>query len=81
MRRTRLLVTAGIAAFLIFLVAFLPASMLLRYVPPEVALNGVTGTVWRGGAASISFANPCATVISNTRPGPFAGRWDYWRSR
>ncbi len=62
MRRTRLLVAAGIAAFLIFLVAFLPASMLLQYLPPEVTLSGVTGTVWRGGATagSTSAANPGA---------------------
>jgi general secretion pathway protein N len=54
MRRTRLLIAAGVAAFLVFLVAFLPASMLLRFVPAEVSLSGVTGTIWRGAAASIA---------------------------
>lgn len=69
MRRIRLLVAAGIAAFLIFLVAFLPASMLLPYVPPEVTLSGVTGTVWRGGAASISIkGTPLGSLRWSNRP-------------
>jgi general secretion pathway protein N len=69
MRRTRLLVAAGVAAFLIFLVAFLPASMLLQYLPPEVTLSGVTGTVWRGGAASISIkGTPLGSLRWSNRP-------------
>lgn len=55
MRRTTLLVIAGVAAFLLFLVAFLPATLLLRFLPPEVTLRGVTGTVWRGSAADLRF--------------------------
>jgi general secretion pathway protein N len=54
MRRPALLIAAGTAAFLAFLVAFLPASVLLRFVPPEVGLSQVTGTVWRGGAGSVT---------------------------
>lgn len=55
MRRSTLLVAAGLAAFLLFLVAFLPASVLLRFLPPEVALEGVSGTVWRGRAQVVRF--------------------------
>ena len=54
MRRSTLLVAAGIAAFLLFLVAFLPATLLLRFLPADVALEGVSGTVWRGQAESVS---------------------------
>ncbi len=55
MRRTTLLVVAGVAAFLLFLVAFLPATLLLRFLPPEVTLDGVAGTVWKGSAADLRF--------------------------
>jgi len=55
MRRTTLLVVAGFAAFLLFLVAFLPATLLLRFLPPEVALDGVAGTVWKGYATDLRF--------------------------
>ena len=53
MRRPALLIAAGTAAFLAFLAAFLPASILLRFLPPEVQLSQVSGTVWRGGAGSV----------------------------
>jgi len=55
MRRTTLLIAAGLAAFLLFLIAFLPATVLLRFLPPEVALQGVGGTVWKGSAAEVRF--------------------------
>lgn len=54
MRRTTMLMAAGTAAFLVFLVAFLPASLVLRALPPEVSLSQVSGTVWRGRAESVS---------------------------
>jgi general secretion pathway protein N len=54
MRRTTMLIAAGTAAFLVFLVAFLPASLLLRALPPGVSLSQVSGTVWRGRAESVS---------------------------
>ena len=49
-----MLIAAGTAAFLVFLVAFLPASLLLRVLPPGVSLSQVSGTVWRGRAESVS---------------------------
>ena len=54
MRRTTLLIVAGAASFLVFLVAFLPASLLLRFLPPDVALSDVRGTVWWGSAGSLA---------------------------
>jgi len=53
MKQRTLLVAAGIGAFLLFLIASMPAGLLA--VPAEtlgLRLTGVHGTVWRGGAAS-----------------------------
>lgn len=55
MKRPALFVAAGLAAFLLFLVALLPATMLLRFLPPDIVLTGPAGTVWRGSATDISF--------------------------
>jgi general secretion pathway protein N len=69
MRRTRLLIAAGVAAFLVFLVVFLPASMLLRFVPAEVSLSGVSGTIWRGAATSIAIkGTPLGRLRWTNRP-------------
>jgi general secretion pathway protein N len=54
MRRPAFLIAAGAAAFIVFLVAFLPASVLLRFLPAEVSLSGVEGTVWRGQAEAVA---------------------------
>lgn len=54
MRPARFLIAAGTAAFLVFLLAFLPAHLLLRFLPPDVVLTQVSGSVWRGGAGSVS---------------------------
>jgi general secretion pathway protein N len=69
MRRTRLLIAAGVAAFLVSLIAFLPASMLLRFMPPEISLGGVSGTIWRGSAASIAIkGTPLGRLRWTSRP-------------
>lgn len=69
MRRSTLLIAAGVAAFLLFLVAFLPATVLLRFVPPEVTLAGVSGTVWRGRADTLSFrGRPLGALTWSSRP-------------
>jgi general secretion pathway protein N len=51
-RRSRL-IAAGIAAFLVFLIAMVPASQLTSRLPPGIAMNGVGGTIWSGHAANI----------------------------
>ena len=53
MRRPAALIAAGVAAFLFFFAALLPASVLLRFIPPAITLAGVDGTVWRGSADEV----------------------------
>jgi general secretion pathway protein N len=55
MPRSGALLAAGIAAFLLFLLAFLPATLALRFVPPELALEGLSGSVWNGSVANASW--------------------------
>lgn len=55
MRRPGLLLAAGAATFLLFLVAFLPATVLPRALPPELGLEGLEGTVWRGSARDVAW--------------------------
>ncbi len=54
MARQRLLVAAGIAAFLVFLVALVPATLLTRWLPPGIAVAGLDGTIWSGRASTLS---------------------------
>ena len=69
MRRPALLIAAGAAAFIVFLVAFLPASVLLRFLPAEVSLSGVRGTVWRGEAEELAVSGqPIGSLRWSNRP-------------
>jgi general secretion pathway protein N len=69
MRRPALLVAAGAAAFIVFLVVFLPASILLRFLPAEVSLSGVSGTVWRGQADDVAIrGRPVGSISWSNRP-------------
>lgn len=69
MRRPKLLFSAGAAAFLLFMVAFLPASLLLRLVPPEIELRGVQGSVWRGRATEVALrGRPLGALRWSNRP-------------
>lgn len=69
MRRPGVLVAAGAAAFIVFLVAFLPASVLLRYLPAEVSLAAVEGTVWRGAAGNVVIrGKPVGALRWSNRP-------------
>jgi len=54
MSRRGIYIAAGIAAFLVFLVAMVPANQLSRRLPPEIAMSGVGGTIWSGRAAGLS---------------------------
>jgi general secretion pathway protein N len=49
-----LLVAAGIAAFLVALVAMVPASEVASRLPPGASLSGVGGTVWSGHARTLA---------------------------
>jgi general secretion pathway protein N len=47
-------VAAGLAAFLVFLVAMVPASQVTRRLPSGVSLDGVSGTIWSGRARTVA---------------------------
>lgn len=47
-------IAAGVAAFVVFLVAMMPATQLARRLPAGVALAGVGGTIWSGQARSLT---------------------------
>jgi general secretion pathway protein N len=69
MRRPGFLIAAGAAAFIVFLIAFLPASVLLRFLPAEVSLSGVQGTVWRGEADALAIrGQPVGALRWSNRP-------------
>jgi len=54
------LVATAIAAYLVFLIVMLPANLLLPLVSeqiPDLTLNGVEGTVWRGAARSVAYGD------------------------
>jgi general secretion pathway protein N len=47
-------IAAGVAAFVVFLVAMMPATQLARRLPTGIALAGVGGTIWSGQARSLT---------------------------
>lgn len=68
MRRPLLLAALGVAAFLLFLLAMLPASVLLRFAPPGLAATGLAGSVWKGVAANVAWqGHPIGRVGWNCR--------------
>jgi general secretion pathway protein N len=69
MARRGALIAAGIAAFLVFLVAMVPARELARRLPPVVALEGVGGTIWSGHARSLALhGRPLGAAEWSCRP-------------
>jgi general secretion pathway protein N len=64
-----LFVAAGIVAFLVFLVALVPASQLAARMPTGVELGGVGGTIWSGDAESLSVeGRPLGALDWSCRP-------------
>lgn len=53
MRQGRLLLWVGLVVFAVMIVATLPASLLTSRLPPELAVEGVSGTIWSGGADEV----------------------------
>ena len=71
MTRTGLLVAAGVAAFLVFTIALVPASVLTRWLPPGVAVVGLDGTIWSGRASSVNLQGRDLGAASwSCRPWP-----------
>jgi general secretion pathway protein N len=63
------LIAAGIAAFLVCLVAMVPASQVARRMPPGAALTGVSGTIWSGEARSLAVnGRPFGALAWSCRP-------------
>ncbi|WP_394132887.1 type II secretion system protein N [Shewanella maritima] len=56
----------GIALYLVFLVVYMPANWLLSVapLPNNVSLTGVTGTLWQGRAAQVSFDKRSVEQVS-----------------
>lgn len=54
MSRKSLLIAAGIAAFLAFVVAMVPARQLASRLPPGIEMQGVGGTIWSGRAMGLA---------------------------
>ncbi len=48
------LIAAGVAAFLVFLVAMVPAGQLAHRLPEGIAMTGVAGTIWSGRASGLA---------------------------
>jgi general secretion pathway protein N len=69
MSRRGAYVAAGLAAFVVFLVALVPASQLAQRLPPGLALDGVSGTIWSGQARSLAIdGRPLGTLRWSCRP-------------
>ena len=62
-------VAAGLAAFLVCLVAMVPASQLARRMPAGVAIDGPSGTIWSGRARGLTVQNrPLGALRWSCRP-------------
>lgn len=69
MSRKALLIAAGIAAFVVCLVAMVPAAVIVSRLPPGLALTGVSGTIWSGRAASLAVQRrPLGALQWSCRP-------------
>jgi len=69
MARRGVYVAAGLAAFAVFMVALVPAHQLARRLPPDVALDGVSGTIWSGRARSLAVqGHPLGALHWSCRP-------------
>jgi hypothetical protein len=49
------MILIGLAAILAAIVAFLPASIIAHFLPPNVAAEEFSGSVWHGSAGKIRF--------------------------
>ena len=71
MRRPAVFLAAGALAFVAFLVILLPAPVMMRWMPAQVALSGLQGTLWSGQASEIR--------ISGQPLGALTWQCRYWR--
>jgi general secretion pathway protein N len=63
------LIAAGVAAFLVCLVAMVPATQLTSRLPSGIALAGVGGTIWSGQARTLAVnGRPLGALRWSCRP-------------
>ncbi len=69
MRQTRLLVLVGVAVFAAVIVATLPASLLASRLPSDLAVEGVSGSIWNGAADEVRLRGaPLGSLTWNVEP-------------
>ncbi len=61
----------GLGAYLVFLVALAPAHSLRSFLPAEVRVAGVTGSVWKGHAARIEYKDYRAEDVDWRLASPY----------
>ena len=63
------LIAAGVAAFLVCLIAMVPANQLANRLPAGVKLGGIGGTIWTGRARSLALnGRPIGALQWSCRP-------------
>jgi hypothetical protein len=69
MRRAVKLIVVGLVAFGLSLLVFLPASLLVRWLPPNVTAGVLSGTVWNGASDSLQVnGEPLGAARWKVRP-------------
>lgn len=73
----------GLAAYLAFLVVFVPAHWVAAHLPAEIRLHGVSGTPWRGHARRIEYAGYAVERVDWWFKAPYRILWGElpWRVR
>jgi len=70
MRQGPILAVVGAAVFVGVVVATLPASLLVNRLPPDLKVEGASGTIWNGGADSIRLrGTPLGSFSWSLEPG------------
>lgn len=79
MRQGPLIAIVGVLVFAGVGVATLPASLVVSRLPPQVAVEGASGTVWNGAATQASWqGTPLGALTWNAHPlSLLGGRADY----
>jgi hypothetical protein len=78
-RQGALLAAVGVVVFAVAGIATLPASVVTGRLPPQFAVEGASGTVWRGAATQVRWQGiPLGALQWRAHPlSLLAGRADY----
>jgi general secretion pathway protein N len=79
MRQRTLIAVVGGLVFVGVAVATLPASLLVSHLPPDLKADGVSGSIWSGGADAIRLrGTPLGAINWTADPGALLnGRLEY----